>query len=210
MLEDGTMHTTYVNKPDAYDGNTFERQVLDMDAEAVFPRTQIVKGDNEKSIAELRQTAAENAAHGQINFSQLYTIQQKFSLPAACLVLGLIGLALGVSNRKDGKLASFALGTGVVFTYYVLLYSSRAAALAGRLPPGFAPWVVNLILGAAGIGLVIWRAGSADHPIRISIPTFWRGKAPAPAAASSAASPRGRRVVVVCASRTSTGRGRRC
>ena len=199
VLENGTMHTTYPNRPEAYDGNTFDRQVLDMDAEAVFPRTQIIKGDNEKSIAELRQTAAENAAHGAINYSQLYTIQQKFSLPAACLVLGLIGLALGVSNRKDGKLASFALGTGVVFTYYVLLYSSRAAALAGRLPPGFAPWVVNLILGAAGIALVIWRAGSADHPIRISIPTFWRRgeKAPAPAAASSAASPRGRRVVVV-------------
>jgi LPS export ABC transporter permease LptG/LPS export ABC transporter permease LptF len=197
VLENGTMHTTYPNRPEAYDGNTFDRQVLDMDAEAVFPRTQIIKGDNEKSIAELRQTAAENAAHGAINYSQLYTIQQKFSLPAACLVLGLIGLALGVSNRKDGKLASFALGTGVVFTYYVLLYSSRAAALAGRLPPGFAPWVVNLILGAAGIALVIWRAGSADLPIRISIPTFWRRGAPAPAVASSAALPRGRRVVVV-------------
>ena len=199
VLEDGTMHTTYLNKPDAYDGNTFERQVLDMDAEAVFPRTQIVKGDNEKSIAELRQTAAENAAHGQLNFSQLYTIQQKFSLPGACLVLGLIGLALGVNNRKDGKLASFALGTGVVFAYYVLLYSSRAAALAGRLPPGLAPWVVNLILGAAGIALVIWRAGSADHPIRISIPTFWRRtETSSPSAVASAASTRsGRRVVVL-------------
>jgi LPS export ABC transporter permease LptG len=193
------MHTTYPNRPEAYDGNTFERQVLDMDAEAVFPRTQIIKGDNEKSIAELRQTAAENAAQGAINYSQLYTIQQKFSLPAACLVLGLIGLALGVSNRKDGKLASFALGTGVVFAYYVLLYSSRAAALAGRLPPGFAPWVVNLILGAAGIALVVWRAGSADHPIRISIPTFWRRgeKAPPSPAASPVPLPRARRVVVV-------------
>jgi LPS export ABC transporter permease LptG len=87
-----------------------------------------------------------------------------------------------------------------VFTYYVLLYSSRAAALAGRLPPGFAPWVVNLILGAAGIALVLWRAGSADHPIRISIPTFWAAgekrlhRRPSRAARPS---PRGRRVVVV-------------
>jgi LPS export ABC transporter permease LptF/LPS export ABC transporter permease LptG len=199
VLENGTMHTTYGSKPDAYDGNSFERQVLDMDADAVFPRVQIAKGDNEKSIAELRQTAADNAAHGATNYKQLYTIQQKFSLPAACLVLALIGLALGVSNSKEGKLASFALGTGVVFAYYVLLYSSRAAALAGRLPPWLAPWLVNLILGAAGIVLLLWRAGSADQAIRISIPTFWRRqeKEPRQPAPNGAPSSRRRRVVVV-------------
>ena len=114
-------------------------------------------------------------------------------------MLALIGLALGVSNRKEGKLASFALGIGVVFAYYVLLYSSRAAAFAGRLPPWLAPWLVNVVLGAAGIVLLFWRARSADQPIRISIPTFWRRqeKVPQPAAPSGSPSPRRRRVVVV-------------
>ena len=64
-------------------------------------------------------------------------IQQKFSLPFACPVLALIGLALGVTNRKDGRLASFVLGFGVIFVYYVLLWSARALALGGRVsPPG--------------------------------------------------------------------------
>jgi LPS export ABC transporter permease LptF/LPS export ABC transporter permease LptG len=202
VLENGTVHTTFPNAPEQYDDNSFDRIVLDMDAQSVFPRIQIVKGDNEKTIAELRETAADNAAHGVPNYSQLYTIQQKFSLPAACLVLALIGLALGASNRKDGKLASFAFGTGVVFVYYVLLYSSRAAALGGRLPPGLAPWLVNVVLGAAGVALVFWRARSADQPIRISIPTFWRraadGSQPsASPAPGGAGRPRGRRVVVV-------------
>lgn len=200
VLETGTVHTTYPKEPEAYDGATFERTVLNMDADTVFPRTQIIKGDNEKSIAELRKTAAENVKNGGINYSQLYTIQQKFSLPAACFVLALIGLALGVSNRKDGKLASFAFGTGVVFVYYVLLYSSRAAALAGRLPPGIAPWLVNVILGGAGIFLLFWRARSADQPIRISLPTFWRRRGTAPERAvhtGAAAAPPRRRVVVV-------------
>jgi LPS export ABC transporter permease LptG len=86
-----------------------------------------------------------------------------------------------------------------VFAYYVLLYSSRAAALAGRLPPGLAPWLVNLVLGATGIALVIWRARSADQPIRISIPTFWRRqeKDPPPATSSGAPSSARRRAVVV-------------
>ena len=57
-------------------------------------------------------------------------------MPVACLVLALIGLALGASNRKDGKLASFALGIGVIFVYYVLLWTSRAPA---RSAGGFTP-----------------------------------------------------------------------
>jgi LPS export ABC transporter permease LptF/LPS export ABC transporter permease LptG len=197
LLEAGSAYTTYANKAEVCDVSVFDRLVLDMDANTVFPRAQLIKGDNEKTIAELRETAARNVANGGINYSQLYTIQQKFSLPAACLVLALIGLGLGASNRKDGKLASFALGTGVIFVYYVLLYSSRAAALAGRVPPGLAPWLVNVVLGAMGVALVLWRAGSADGPIRLTIPAFWRGREAEPQAPAGEAPARGGRVVVV-------------
>jgi len=197
VLDNGTLHTTFPNQPEKYDGGSFDRLVLDMDADTVFRRTQIVKGDNEKTIAELRRTAAANAQNGVPNYSQLYTIQQKFSLPAACLVLALIGVALGASNSKEGKVASFALGTGVVFVYYVLLYAPRGIALAGRLPPGLAPWLVNVVLGAAGVALVLWRAGSADQPIRFGIPTFWRRASLASTPEVAAEVPSRRRVVLV-------------
>ena len=197
VLENGTQHTTSRAHPEEYDGSAFDSTVIKIDPETMFPRTQIVKGDNEKSIAELRQTIAENTAHNLPSNGQLYTIQQKFSLPVACLVLALIGVALGASNSKDGKLASFALGTGVVFIYYIILYSARAGAFAGRLPPGFAPWLVNIVLGAAGIGMVVWRAGSADQPIRFSVPRFWRGREDEAAATGARPDAAGRRVVFV-------------
>jgi LPS export ABC transporter permease LptF/LPS export ABC transporter permease LptG len=203
LLERGSSYTTFVRKPEDCDVHAFERIVLDMDANTVFPRARIVKGDNEKTIRELQETAAINRQRGQPFNAQLYTIQQKFSLPVACIVLALIGLALGASSRKDGKLASFAMGTGIVFVYYVLLYTSRAAALAGRLSPTVAPWLVNIVLGAAGVALVLWRAGSADQPIRLSLPAFWRRRSRAAAdgvltsGGPSAAAGRGRRVVVV-------------
>ncbi len=197
LLENGTSHVTYQNEPAKYDDEAFDRRVLNMDAATVFPRIQIVKGDNEKTIAELRQTVAENSAKGLPANSQLYTIQQKFSLPVACFVLALIGVALGASNSKDGKFASFVLGTGVVFVYYIVLYSARAAAFTGRLPASLAPWLVNLVLGAVGIALVIWRAGAADQPIRLSIPTFWRRKSAEALPVGASASGGRRRVVVV-------------
>jgi LPS export ABC transporter permease LptF/LPS export ABC transporter permease LptG len=188
VLEDGRRHTTFANNVDEYEETSFPRLVLNIDANDVFPRTQVIKGDNEMTIAELRSTAATNAAHGVPYASQLFTIQQKFSLPAACLVLSLIGVALGVSNRKDGKLASFALGFGVVFVYYVLLYSSRAMALGGRLSPTFAPWLVNVLLGVAGVVLVLWRARLADRPMRISWLT-WKRRERSPAEPARRRSP---------------------
>src|SRR6266508_666245 len=195
LLEGGTRNTTYAKKPEEFEGDTFGTLVLNLDAQTVFPRAEVIKGDNEMTIAELRAKIAENAKTGDRSYSQLFTIQQKYSIPVACLVLSLIGVALGVSIRRDGKLGTIALGIGVIFVYYVLLYSSRAAALGGSLSPTLAPWIVNLLLGAAGVALVIWRAGAADQPIRIKVPTFWR-RSPAPAGATPNGRP-GRVVLVI-------------
>ena len=196
-LDNGTWHQTFPGKPEDYQTNSFASTVLNMDAAAVFPRAQILPGDNEKTIQELREAIADNTKKGLPSYSQLYTIQQKRSLPVACIVLALIGLALGVTNRKDGKLASFALGFGVVFVYYVLLFSPRAMAMGGRLSPTLAPWIVNVLLGAAGVALVIWRAGSADEPIRISLPALRRKREAQAGGAAGAAGGRRRVVVVV-------------
>ena len=56
----------------------------------------------------------------------------------------------------------------------MLLWTSRAGAISGVLCPSFAPWIANIVLGLAGVGLVVWRAGAADQPIRISVPPFWQ------------------------------------
>lgn len=200
VLETGTSHTTYTARPDSYTPSSFEQLIVNLDADAVFKRTTVLKGDNERTIAELRALAAENRSHGQPDTNQRFTIQQKFSIPMSCLVLAAIGLALGASNRKDGTLASFALGSGVIFIYYVLLYLGRAAANGGRLSPTLAPWVVNIVLGLAGAALVFWRAGASGEAVRIPIPRWLSREAreaARPDGTPSGGSARNRVVVVV-------------
>ena len=194
-LTDGTSHTTFTTKPDEYEGKAFDSLVLTMDPEAVFPRVELMKGDPEMTIAELRASAADAERHGGHGYGQRFMIQQKFALAGACAVLGLLALALGVSNRKDGRLASFAIGFGVIFVYYILLWTSRAGALTGHLPAA-AAWLPNVVMGAAGVVMLLWRARSADQPIRISIPTFWRRTESLSSTTGAAAVP-ARRVVVV-------------
>ncbi len=202
-LRNATSYTSHIEKPDDYEANAFESILISLDPETVFKRPPS-KGAPEMTIAELKSEIVAAATRNDPAYGARFMLQQKFSLPLTCPILALIALALGASNRKDGKLASFAIGMGVIFVYYVLLWGARAAAMGGRFSPELAPWLPNIVMGALAILMFIWRSRSADQPIRLSLPAFWRRRnadAPAvdssgqPAAAGGAS--RSPRVVVV-------------
>ncbi|MGB7218509.1 MAG: LptF/LptG family permease [Vicinamibacterales bacterium] len=177
-LTDVTRHTTVAGRPDEYEGGEQKSVLLTLDPSALFPRFTPIKGTPEMTIAELRTSIAEASTRGDPAYLQHFMIAYKFSVPVASLVLALLGLSLGVSHRKDGRLASFVIGFGIVFAYYVLLWGARAVAISGQFPAGWAPWIPNVIFGIAGVWLLRWRAGSADRPISIPIPTRWRRPVP--------------------------------
>src|SRR5690606_27795073 len=137
------------------------QMVVSLDPESVFPREGPARGDNELTIAELRQRAAELEAQGVSSHNAVMTIHRKFSIPIACFVFALLGLALGASNRKDGKLASFVLGIGVIFVYYVIMFMAQAMTKGHLMPAWLAMWLPNIILGAVGTLLLLSRARSA-------------------------------------------------
>jgi len=205
VLQDGARHTTTLDNPAAYEVLRFEQMVVSLDPESVFPRSGPARGDNELTIPELRARVAELEAQGISSHNPVMTIHKKFSIPVACFVFALLGLALGASNRKDGKLASFVLGIGVIFVYYVLMFTAQAMTKGHIIPAWLAMWVPNIVLGAAGVALLMSRARSADQPIRISLPRLllprWLGSRPQPGGPDTptggAAAPRSDRVVVV-------------
>jgi LPS export ABC transporter permease LptF/LPS export ABC transporter permease LptG len=195
-LIDGTSHTTIGSRPEAYEGTQFESITISVDPKTVFPPPPS-KGAPEMSFAELRASIAQAAKVKDPAYSERFMIQQKFSLPATCPILALIALAIGATNRKDGRFASFALGLGVIVVYYILLYGARSFAMGGRLSPEWAPWIPNILMASAAIVMLAWRARWADHPICLSLPVFWR-RAPADAVERSPGRDRERpRVVVV-------------
>jgi LPS export ABC transporter permease LptF/LPS export ABC transporter permease LptG len=174
VLEDGARHTA--DASGAYEVFQFDQLLLRLNAETVFPREGPPLGAREMSIAQLRVRAAELEREGFYPHSELFEIQKKFSIPFACLVFGLIGLALGVSNRRDGKLASFAIGVGVIFVYYVLLWLGQSLVRGHVVSPWLAAWAPNIVLGGLGALLFAWRDRAGDRRVRFGrvprIPTF--------------------------------------
>jgi LPS export ABC transporter permease LptG/LPS export ABC transporter permease LptF len=170
ILDDGTRHSA--DAAGKYDVYRFDRVLLNLSPESMFPSGGPAKGDREMSIAELRARAEDIRKQGQFPHNQLFEIHKKFSIPAACLVFGLIGLALGATNRRDGKLASFVVGVAIVFVYYILLWLGQSLTKGQMLAPWLAAWLPNFVLGAVGILLFKWRGRVADRPMRVPLPGF--------------------------------------
>src|SRR5207249_9368514 len=76
-------------------------------------------------------------------------------------------------------------------------YFSRTLGYGGWMSPAVAPWIPNIVLGAVGIALAVWRTKSADQPIRVSIPMFWRRRLAGPSDAPGSAQPARQQIVLV-------------
>ena len=175
VLEDGARHTA--DAAGKYEVVRFEQVVLRLNPESAFPRQGPAPGAREMSIPQLRARAVELEQQGIYPHSEYFEIQKKFSIPFACLIFGLIGLGLGVSNRRDGKLASFVVGMGVIFIYYVLLWLGQSLVRGHLVPPWVAAWLPNIVLGGFGLLLFRWRDRAGDRPVRLEalarmIPAF--------------------------------------
>ncbi len=205
VLENGTRHSTKVDDPSAYEVLKFDSTVVTLNPESVFPLKGPDRGERELSIPELRARIAEQEKQGLSPHNAIMEIHKKFSIPIACFVFAVLGLALGASHRKDGKLASFVLGIGVIFVYYVIMFMAEAMAKGHQVPAWLAMWLPNIFLGLGGVLLLVSRTRSADQPIRISLPAWVRRRAasPSPEAAGGPgagpdpASPARARTVVV-------------
>jgi LPS export ABC transporter permease LptG/LPS export ABC transporter permease LptF len=150
-----------------YDIYKSPRQILSIDPATVLPVHTSIKGLAEMTVPELKAAAAEREKQGLSSHNEWIAIHQKFAIPFACIVFGVIGLALGATHRRDGALGSFVLGLIVVFAYYIPLYLGPQMVRGSIIPPWIAAWLPNITLGALAAALFVWRERVADQPIRL-------------------------------------------
>jgi LPS export ABC transporter permease LptG/LPS export ABC transporter permease LptF len=207
ILQNGTRYSPG-QRAGEYDLYAFgdDPLILGLDPNTVFPSAGPPKGISELTIAELQAQRRLKESNSLSPHNEIMFIQQKFSIPAACLVFGLLGLALGVTARRDGRLAGFAIGLGVVFVYYILMYLAEGLTKGHLLPAVLARWIPNLLLAPVGIAALVWRARWAEGRFPITIPFAplrkWRkaaaAEAPTPESRPAHVTPARRdRVVVV-------------
>lgn len=80
---------------------------------------------------------------------------RRLAFPFACFVFALIGIPLGLQNRRSGKSSGFSLCIVVLLLYYILLSIGKTLGQKAIVPPAVAMWMPNLIF--IGIGIYLFK-----------------------------------------------------
>lgn len=147
---------------------SFDTYDIKLDLEGTASRIKKVSlGKKEMSFGELRRYIHQSNPEDDRYYEMLLELHRKFSIPLACLALGILAVPLGIQTKK--RQASSGLGTGLIFFlfYYMLLSVGLIFGENGTYPPLIGMWAPNIILGGIGIYLLIRVAG--ERPIKITV-----------------------------------------
>ena len=90
-------------------------------------------------------------------------IQKRLSFPFACLVFGILGVAVGSFWRRGGRSYGFILSLVIVFVYYICMNLGENLAKSGQAFTFIGIWLPNFLLG--GIGLYLFFKVAREKPL---------------------------------------------
>jgi len=122
---------------------------------------------SEMSIGELQRKIEELRKGKKSLYHPLQVLYEKFSVPFACLVFGLIAIPLGIQSRPSSKFWGFILSLVVILIYYVFLTFGQILAKNGEIPLPIALWAPNFFIGILGVYMLYKTAN--DLPINFIV-----------------------------------------
>ncbi len=170
-LEDGTQQEIVPKAKDQYSITTFDSTEIPIQLPSNAEKMHDLLPVPELGLHELLRNAArerraaiplKNIDPGTWNYdlskARYYEIeaQRRFALPAACLVLAMVGIPLGLSARKGGKSTGFVLTILLVFVYYFFSLTGVSLARQGKMPPWEGVWMANAFFFLCGL-VLLWR-----------------------------------------------------
>ena len=83
---------------------------------------------------------------------------KKFAYPFSALLMGVVGMALGISDPRHGKGRGYLYGLVAMLLYYLIVRFGDATGERGILPPLVAAWLPNAVFLVGGVWLFTARA----------------------------------------------------
>jgi LPS export ABC transporter permease LptG/LPS export ABC transporter permease LptF len=181
-LRDGTEIGTVPDKPDQDTISTFSQTDLPLEAGS---QEDVRLGRSDTPILAMTNRELLARTHGKNGRIYEIEFEKRLAYPAACLVLMLVGVPLGISSRRGGKGAGFVLTIGLVFVYYFLSSTGTALARQHKIPAFLGVWQANLLFALCGIVLLRQMAtGGAALSALASLGNWFRLRADQSAAST--------------------------
>ncbi len=166
ILSNGTIHQTNPKERSAnsIQFNTYTLS-LNFKEQAVNAAKRKKKRD-EMSGTELRRYIEYMKARDKEAYNKAkMTLHRRYSIPVACLALGLLAFPLGIQSRATKRSFGLILCLFFFFVYYLLLTAGYSFGKSGAYPPVVGMWVPNLVM--TGIGLFFLFQTGRDRSLKI-------------------------------------------
>jgi lipopolysaccharide export system permease protein len=168
-LKNGAIHQLG-DQPDAYQKVDFKTYDLRLTLKTGWKD----KKNNEKhpadmSLSELNKAIQALRLKKADVKPQMIKIHEKFSIPFACLVFGIIGIPLGLQSRtsRAGKSIGFAWSIGVLLVYYLITNAGASLAERGVIPLEVGMWAANTIF--LGLGIYLMVKAAHESPVLLMV-----------------------------------------
>ena len=191
-LNNGVTYEAVQGDSDGFRVTTFEKQKIALNFTETLERTEF-ESKRPRSMRISRLKAYIEDLEGRVKLAPDDTFlpgqlrrakveyHKKFALPFACLAFGLIGVPLGLMVKRSGKMVGSGIGLMLILLYYLLLQFGQEAGRNGTLPPSFAMWIPNTVIGLLGLGFNAHTMLSG----RLDVRRFWNRQPPLASDAAS-------------------------
>ncbi|MGD1974655.1 MAG: LPS export ABC transporter permease LptF [Desulfobacterales bacterium] len=155
VLSNGTIHQTNLKKRTA-NSIQFDTYNLSLDLKKELENVEEREKDREEmSIAELQQVVRESTEKDKGYYKAQIIIHRRFSLPAACLALGLLAFPLGIQSKSGKRSFGLILCLFFFLLYYLLLTAGYTLGKKGNYPPVIGMWLPNLAMATLGVYFLV-------------------------------------------------------
>lgn len=165
-LENGSIHKHGAGKK-SYEQINFDTNTLSIGLyDKFFSESDVKKGKREMTLGELKTEAARMDANGKSGDTLMTEYYQRFSIPFACILFGMLGPPLGLYSRRSGRSAGITFALAVFGIYYLLMEGGENIASGGYLPPVLAVLIPNVVIGAVGAFVLVSSARERQADLR--------------------------------------------
>lgn len=153
ILTNGTIHQTNPKERSAH-SIQFSTYTLSLNfKEQVANMAKRRKRRDEMSGTELRgyiQYMKKRGDQDAYNKAKI-TLHRRYSIPAACLALGLLAFPLGIQSRATKRSFGLILCLFFFFVYYLMLSAGYSFGKSGAYPPVVGMWLPNFVMTCIGL-----------------------------------------------------------
>jgi len=161
-----------------YDGTINQVDLADRSAHTIRFDTYDLRLDFKSAVADIKEGEKdeEEMTFSELNsylsrakeptadyYAVLMELHKKFSIPAASIALALLAVPLGIGSISTRRSAGLGIGLFAFLLYYVMLSAGLVFGETGIYPPLIGMWAPNIVMGGAGIYLLIRAAN--DKPL---------------------------------------------